>query len=263
MKKLKILITNDDGVKSPGLKAAIEAVYDIGDIVVISPSYQQTSMSRSIVCGDFVLSIEDIVLSNGNRVKAYHSNSSPAFLVSYALSTLFLDSKPDLVISGINYGANLGSNITISATVGAAIQGACEGIPSIAISQETDSDQHFEYSEIDWSLAKEKLSFFSKLFIREKFEDVNVLKIDIPQNVPLNTEHIITRQSKQPYFIPVYSKNNKEGEHKIPLRINDEKNQMERDSDIFVVKYERKVSVTPISIDLTSRINLGELFKGV
>lgn len=260
---MKILISNDDGIKSPGLKAAIEAVYDVGEIVVISPSYQQTSMSRSIVCGDYDLSIEDIVLSNGKRVSAYHSNSSPAFLVSYALSTLFPDGKPDLVISGINYGVNLGSNITISATVGAAIQGACEGIPSIAISQETDSDQHFEYIEMDWSLAKEKLSFFSELFIRGRFEDVYILKIDVPQNSPLNTEHIITRQSKQQYFVPVYSKNNKEGEHKISLRINNDKNQIEKDSDIFVVKYERKVSVTPISIDLTSRINIGELFKGV
>src|SRR6056297_676106 len=170
-----ILVTNDDGIASPGLIAAVTAARLLGDVVVAAPTKQQTARGRSIVgeAGDHFHAIE-LALPSGDgtgaggatgganlsgtpervgSIRAWHISASPALVVRHALATLFRDRYPDLVISGINYGENLGNNIMISGTVGAAFQAAAQGVPALAMSLETDIAHHFSYEELDWDAA--------------------------------------------------------------------------------------------------------------
>ena len=144
MRKPKILITNDDGIHSPGLRAAAEAAQSIGEVTIAAPRHQQTGMGRSLT-GNREARLEQInYLVNGRNITAFHCECSPALVVRHCLKTVFHDNKPDLLISGINYGENLGFNVTCSGTVGAALEGASFGIPSIAISKQTEIESHYK-----------------------------------------------------------------------------------------------------------------------
>src|SRR5512133_3679716 len=129
-----ILATNDDGIGSPGLRALVEAVLPLGQVVVVAPSTQKTSVGRSLMGAQTARLIPIDYRVNGTAVEAFHCECSPARAVLHAFDVLFTGSKPDLLVSGINYGENLGTNITISGTVGAALQGAAFGVPGIAMS---------------------------------------------------------------------------------------------------------------------------------
>lgn len=130
-----ILITNDDGVYSPGLIAA-EAVQYLGDLLIVAPRFQQTSMGRSFPKSDDVGVIEKMrVMVNGAEIDAYGVHGSPAHAVSHGILELAYK-KPDLCISGINYGENLGLSLTCSGTIGAALEADSYEIPSIAVSRQ-------------------------------------------------------------------------------------------------------------------------------
>ena len=131
-----IIVTNDDGVYSPGLCAAAEAVQDLGDLLVVAPRFQQTSMGRSFPKSKDVGIIEKIkIMLNGCEIEAYGVHGSPAHAVSHGILELAYR-KPDLCISGINYGENLGLSISCSGTIGAAFEADSYDIPSIAISRQ-------------------------------------------------------------------------------------------------------------------------------
>lgn len=152
MENYKILVTNDDGIASPGLRAAVEAVLDMGDIMVLAPSSQQTGTGRGLT-GEMQSRLEPIGYNvNGEDVRAFHCQCSPAMVVRHSVRTILRDAAPDLLISGINYGENLGVNVTCSGTVGAALEASSHGIPSIAISKQTDLNSHQTYTDQNWML---------------------------------------------------------------------------------------------------------------
>lgn len=263
MKKYKILITNDDGIDSPGLKAAVEAVLDLGEVYVIAPTSQQTATGRGLTGdkGSKLQSTEFVV--QGVGLQAYHCDCSPALIVKHSLRTIFVDEAPDLLISGINYGENLGSGITGSGTVGAALESASLGIPSIAISKQTDVSSHHTYTEQNWAVTAHFLRYFSKVLLDGKvMNDVDVLKIDVPERATRDTQWNLTKVAKCGYYYkdldnPSKDSRLNEGETKIAL--NEDK--LERNSDIHTFAIQGLVSVAPISVNLSSRVNLDELKK--
>ncbi|MEE4165633.1 MAG: 5'/3'-nucleotidase SurE, partial [Desulfocapsaceae bacterium] len=183
LKKPHILITNDDGIASPGLKAAIEAVIDLATVTVVAPSYQQTGSGRGLTGDKQARLVAADLRINGTAVRAYHGDGSPALVVRHCLKTIFDNSMPDLLISGINYGENLGFNITCSGTVGAALEASSFGVPAIALSRQTGVEHHHSYSEQDWSTAAHFLQKFALLLLDRKLPfDVDLLKIDVPEN---------------------------------------------------------------------------------
>ena len=196
-----IIITNDDGIGSPGLRAAVEAVCSLANIIVIAPSSQQTGMGRGLVGEkDLCLSPTDYTI-NDKRIEAYHCNCSPALIVRHGLRTILNNTKPDLLISGINYGENLGFNITSSGTVGAALEGASFGIPSIAISKQTDISSHHRYTEQDWEASIHFLEKFTKSMMGSRLPyDVDLLKIDIPDGASTSTKWEITTLARSGYY---------------------------------------------------------------
>jgi 5'-nucleotidase len=106
-----ILIANDDGIESPGLRAAVESAADIGIVTVVAHSRQQTGTGCGLL-GNLQSSLPRVDYQvNGASIRAYHCDVSPALIVNHSLKTIFKDSKPDFLIFGINYGENLGINI--------------------------------------------------------------------------------------------------------------------------------------------------------
>ena len=260
-----IFLTNDDGIHSPGLRAAVEAMAPFGKLIVVAPTKQQTGMGRGFR-GDRREFFHPIDFQVGDtQIEAYHCECSPALIVEHALNTIFLDAVPDLLVSGINYGENLGTNITLSGTVGAALQGASMGIPALAMSLQTDFSYHFSYGEVDWSGAKHFLTRFARHMLEQRLpEDVDVLKVDVPENANPETAWRMTKLARQMYFstyVKNPSKSSPIGDTKLHVELNE--STLSPDSDIYALIVDKVVSVTPLSLDLTSRVSLGELDQSI
>ncbi|MCP4350695.1 MAG: 5'/3'-nucleotidase SurE [Desulfobacterales bacterium] len=261
MKHPKIMITNDDGIHSPGLRAAAQAAMNLGQVIVVAPSKQQTGSGRSMK-GYKESSFTPVDYEiNGEKIAAFHCDCSPALAVHHGLNVLCPHEKPDLIISGINYGENMGINITVSGTVGAALEGASKGIPALAVSLQTEVDTYHEYTDQNWTGASHFLSFFARLLLSGNLPpDVDALKIDVPDNATALTPWRLTRLSRQVYYlthIEQPSRESKIGDTK--LRINKDQASFEKESDIYALTVERVVSVTPLSLDLTSRTDFRDI----
>ena len=255
-----ILVTNDDGIKSPGLRAAVEAVLPLGEVIVVAPSRQQTSAGRGLH-GDENGSLQRADLKFGGRtVTAYHCDCSPASAVLHAFDVLFREKKPDLVVSGINYGENLGSNITISGTIGAALQGASHGVPGLAMSLQTDIENHRRHVELEWGAASHFCCQFASMMLTSPLpSDVDILNVNVPALASPKTPWRVTRLSRQNYFVNHLANptsTSRIGE--ATCRIGYDEVSLEPDSDIRAV-HSGLVSVTPISLDMTSRVNLEKI----
>ncbi len=261
MENYNILITNDDGIESPGLRAAVESVLNIGTVTVVAPSHQQTGTGRGLI-GDRQSSLKRIDYQvNGSAIRAYHCDCSPALIVSHSLKTIFKENKLDLLVSGINYGENLGINITHSGTIGAALEASSYGIPSIAISKQTDIDSHHKYTDQDWTAAVYFLNRFAMTLLKGKLHaDVNVLKIDVPSDATPLTKWKITKLAKVGYYSRIIE--NATAHSKIcdgKTIINIDKENLDPKTDIYAFAIDNLVSITPLSVDLTSRIKASDL----
>ncbi len=256
-----ILITNDDGIHSPGLHATVSALHELGDLLIVAPTEQQSAMSRSLPSG-FDGRIFPCELShNGHRWNAFHLAGSPAMAVIYGVMEL-ASRRPDLVVSGINYGENLGSNTMISGTVGAALQGGDMGIPSLAVSLETHKEYHYTHgSDVHWDVAAHWLRYFAdKTLARSAWPaDVAALKIDVPDSATTNTAWRITTQSKQSYYVSRSTAERQQPQDPCVLdyEVYIDYDHLEKDSDIFAFTVERIISVTPLSVNLTARGSIG------
>src|ERR671922_1638009 len=122
----RILITNDDGVRSEGIHVLARALQPLGDVIVVAPHIEASAIGHALTLRR-PLRMEQV----GERT--YEVDGTPTDCVNIAVTKLF-DILPDLVVSGINKGFNLGDDITYSGTVAGAMEGALLGIPSIAVS---------------------------------------------------------------------------------------------------------------------------------
>ena len=129
-KNPKILITNDDGFFAPGIYALWEAMREIGDVTVVAPDSEKSAVGHAITLTDPIRVQE---MNGKNGYKGFAVKGTPTDCVKLA-SRALMDSKPDIVVSGINSGGNIGSLIIYSGTVSAATEGTILGIPSVAIS---------------------------------------------------------------------------------------------------------------------------------
>jgi 5'-nucleotidase len=260
-KKPLILFTNDDGIGSPGLWAAAEAFTDIADILVVAPREQQSGMGRSLPVTSEGRIVEQQMTFTGKPYTVYGVDGTPAQAVQHGVIEL-ADRIPSLVVSGINYGENTGNGVTISGTVGAALEASSLGIPAVAVSQETRRDQHLSYStDVDFTAAAHFTRMFGLWLMSHAVpDDVDVLKIDVPLNATPDTEWRITRLSRNRVYWPTrpervaLSDIGRMGYH---LELDPSK--AEPDSDVRVVLKDGLVSVTPISLDMTSRTDLYRL----
>lgn len=257
--KPSIFLTNDDSIDSPGLWAAAEALAEIGDLTIVAPAEQQTSMGRSFPRFNDCKLEQRVHTHKGTSYPAFAINGSPAQSVAYGLRRI-MNKLPDLVVSGINYGENIGSGLTISGTVGAALEASNSGIRALAVSLQVDPVHHFSLDDVvDFSVA----AWFTALFARKALAmpfppDVDVLKIEVPEFATRDTPWVTTRQSRERYYYVA-----QDAELDEPLRYvaNPREPGFEQRTDLQVLIHEGLVAVTPLSLDLTSRVDLDELQK--
>lgn len=133
MKKIKILLTNDDGIYAPGLKALWEALKDTFTVSIIAPATEKSAVGLGITIRD-PIHVDPITWPEA--APAWKISGTPADCVRMGLS-IILKEKPDLIISGINRGSNAGNNVLYSGTVGGTIEGVLRGIPGVAFSCES------------------------------------------------------------------------------------------------------------------------------
>lgn len=126
-----ILVTNDDGVTAPGLTALVDAIKDLGKIVVIAPDKAQSGMGHAITIGYPLRMVR--VNYFGDNVEAYSCSGTPVDCVKLAVDKI-LHRKPDICLSGVNHGANHSINVIYSGTMSAALEAAIESIPSVGFS---------------------------------------------------------------------------------------------------------------------------------
>lgn len=263
MSKPQILLANDDGIRSPGLWAAAAALAPLGYVTVAAPEEQSSGMGRSLPSTSSGIIRKQTLIVNGQEWTVHAVSGSPAQAVLHGALEI-MPEKPSLVVSGINYGENVGLGVTISGTVGAAMEAASLGIPALAISLETGQEYHFSYSdEIDFSTAGYFAHLFGRLLLEKSMPpDVRLLKIDVPSNATPQTPWQVTRVSRQPYYKPqVAERASWDVSGPVSYEEMAELDGEAEDSDVYVLRKKRLVSVTPISLDLTSRVVLSDLDK--
>lgn len=131
MPKPLILVSNDDGITSKGIRVLVSVMKRIGDVVVVAPDSPQSGMGHAITIGETLRLYEEDIFED---VLAFKSSGTPADCVKLAKHYVLKDRTPDLVVSGINHGSNTSISVLYSGTMSAAIEGALEGLPSIGFS---------------------------------------------------------------------------------------------------------------------------------
>jgi 5'-nucleotidase len=161
-----ILVTNDDGITAPGIRALVEVMKELGDVVVVAPDKPQSGMGHAITINS------TLRIHKGKYhdvMEEYSSTGTPVDCVKLAINKI-LPRRPDLCVSGINHGSNMSVNVIYSGTMSAAVEGAIEGIPSIG------------FSLCDHSIDAD----FTASKVYAKMIAVNTLKHGLPEGACLN-----------------------------------------------------------------------------
>jgi len=253
-----ILITNDDGVRSPGILALAEAVIDLAEIVIVAPIEQQTGMGRSFPRGSSGI-IEKIKLElNGKSLVAYGVHGSPAQAVSHGVLEICCR-KPDYCLSGINYGENLGGCLTCSGTLGAAFEADSHGIPTMAISRQAAlGEQHGTfYASMDWEEPKRIARLLMRQVLKKGFpHGASILNVNIPNGTTIETPIRWTCQSRLNYF---EFKRPPERNYSEPYRLESvfqaDHEKIEKNSDVHAFHLDRVISITPLTWDMSVKVD--------
>jgi 5'-nucleotidase len=237
----RILVTNDDGITSPGLHALYLALGELGEVTIVAPDAEQSAVGHAITTMTPVR-IKEVTLADGTSGHAV--SGTPADAVRLAILTI-CQKPPDLVVSGINLGPNTGTNVIYSGTVSAATEARILRIPSIAVSIATFKDPIWETpAKYARDLAAEVLA--------HGLPDKVLLNINVP-NLPLNQVKGIrvTRQGNSGYKERYDTRSDPRG---VPYYWQAGTYQMtddDEETDALAVD-QGYVSVTPVSFDLTA-----------
>lgn len=170
-----ILVTNDDGIVSPGIKALVEAVQEFGEVVVVAPDSPQSGMGHAITLDD-PLRVERVDLFGD--IIAYQCSGTPVDCVKIAIDKI-LHKKPDLCVSGINHGSNSSINVIYSGTMSAAMEAAIDGIKAVGFSL-------LDYSfEADFEGSKHYVKKVVEQVLQHGLPGGSLLNVNIPK-LPLH-----------------------------------------------------------------------------
>ncbi|MBN2111306.1 MAG: 5'/3'-nucleotidase SurE [Methanosarcinaceae archaeon] len=255
----KILLTNDDGVYSAGIRAAYRSVADLGEVTVSAPLLQQSGVGRSI-------SIFEPLRVTTTRIDGVQVNAvggTPTDSVIIGMFTI-MGQKPDLILSGFNIGENISTDtITTSGTIGAALEGASYGIPAIAASVQVKEegekfDDHRDYQH-DFEVAIKVVNRIARKVLQHGLpEHVDLLNINLPYQVEEDTEIEITRLSRKLFKTEVEQRHDPRGRPYYWIA-GDLISEDEEGTDVNALVGRGHISVTPISLDATSPIEFREI----
>ena len=169
MNKTSILVTNDDGIYAPGIKALWGAMSELGDVTVVAPNRERSAVGHAITISD-PLRVDEVRRSNG--FKGFSVDGTPSDCVKIATQAL-LKEKPDIIVSGINLGSNTGTNIIYSGTVSAATEGTMLNIPSVAVSLNS-------FGESDFAGAKAAAKAVVSRVLEKGLPEKTFLNVNVP-----------------------------------------------------------------------------------
>ncbi|GAC1395066.1 MAG: 5'/3'-nucleotidase SurE [Sediminibacterium sp.] len=237
-----ILITNDDGVTAPGIRALVESVKGLGKIVVVAPDKPQSGMGHAITIGH-PLRLQKVNVFDG--VEAYSCSGTPVDCVKLAVDKI-LHRKPDICISGVNHGANHSINVIYSGTMSAALEAAIESIPSIGFSL-------LDYSiEADFTGAKK----YARLVVEHVLNgEVLDKHLCLNVNIPAVEEKLIKgvkicRQAYAKYEEEFDERKDPHGKRYFWLTGEFQNFDKGKDTDVWALE-NNYVSIVPVTFDLT------------
>ncbi|TLU86106.1 MAG: 5'/3'-nucleotidase SurE [Chlorobium sp.] len=248
IQKPHILVCNDDGIEGEGLHVLAAAMKKIGKVTVVAPAEPHSGMSHAMTLG---VPLRIRKYSRNNRFFGYTVSGTPVDCIKVALSHI-LPAKPDLIVSGINYGSNTATNILYSGTVAAALEGALQGITSLAFSLTT-------YEHADFTFAGKFARKLAKKVLTDGLPPDTVLSVNIP-NVPESAIAgvVITEQGRSRWEENAIERNDMYGNPYYWLNGTLMLLDNELHKDEFAVR-KNYVSVTPLSCDLTNHGFIGTL----
>ena len=185
-KKLRILVSNDDGIDAPGIHALVKELKKVGEVIVVAPDKQQSAVGHAITMN---YPLRASKYYRDNEFFGYAVEGTPADCVKLAIRSL-CEIKPDLLVSGINHGSNTAINIIYSGTVSAATEGTILGIPSIAVSLAT-------WDEPDFTYAAKFSRKLAAVIGTKGLPEATLLNVNVPHVKEKNIRGVrITRQGK-------------------------------------------------------------------
>jgi len=257
----RILVTNDDGIYAPGLRAAAQSVVDLGEVVIVAPSGQRSGVGRSVSVFE-PLRMAELKM---NGVKAYAVSGTPTDSVIIGLFEIMKGQLPDLVVSGINVGENISTDtVTTSGTIGAALEAASYGIPSIAASiQVVDQGDKFDnhhQTEYQFDTAIKLVRRISSQVLKKGLPSgVDILNVNLPANATDGTEIVVTRLARKIFKTSVQERADPRGRPYYWID-GDLICKEKEGTDVRAVYQDGKISITPLTIDSTSQVDF-ELIK--
>ncbi|MDX1653495.1 MAG: 5'/3'-nucleotidase SurE [Brumimicrobium sp.] len=244
-----ILVTNDDGIESKGLRSLIEAVESFGDILIVAPDKAQSGMGHAITVNNILRLVESPLYPDYD---AYTCSGTPVDCVKLAISEI-MHRKPDVLVSGINHGENSASNVLYSGTMSAAVEGSMENIPSIGFSL-LDHDTNADFEGSKW-VVKQVI----QRVLNNEFPRNICLNVNIPQLSQAEIKGFkVCRQAKA-YWKDTFDKRKDNfGKTYYWLKGEFDRSDWSEDTDIWALD-NGYVSIVPTQYDMTAYHAISEL----
>jgi 5'-nucleotidase len=240
----RILVSNDDGYFSEGLKALVEAVSPLGEVWVVAPDREQSAASHAISLHR-PLRIKEI------RERWYSVDGTPADSAYLAINHILKDARPTLMVSGINHGANLAEDVMYSGTVAAAMEGALLGVPAIAFSLVTRGP-------FDFGPAARFARALVTSALSRPLPPRMLLNVNIPGGVEPEG-YVVTRLGRHTYGYEVVEKEDPRGRKYYWIGGSEYQHEDIPGSDCNAVHRDRCISVTPLHFELTDHERLPDI----
>ena len=241
---MRILISNDDGIRAAGIQALEAALAPLGDVWVVAPDREQSASSHS-------LSLHRPLRVEQLDARHFAVDGTPTDAINLAINGIMRE-RPDLVVSGINHGGNLGDDITYSGTVSAAMEGTLLGVPSVAVSLVTR--EAADFSAAAAFSARLALELSERSVPRDTLLNVNVPALPAEQL----RGYVITRQGKRRYGDALVEHLDPRGRKYYWISGDDLGFVPAEGTDCTAVAG-GYISITPLHLDLTNYASIAEL----
>jgi 5'-nucleotidase len=242
----RILVSNDDGYASDGIRALVDAVTPLAEVWVVAPEAEQSAAAHAI-------SIHRPLRLREVRPRWYAVDGTPTDCSWLGINHLMKDRRPDLVVSGINHGGNLADDVTYSGTVAAAMEASLIGVPAIAFSLAGGAPFDFTHA------ARFATRIVAAALAAAPLPGSMLLNVNVPPGEPQG--YTVTRLGRHSYGSDVVEKTDPRGRKYYWIGGTGYQHEDIPGSDCNVVLRERRVSVTPLHMDLTDEATRKQVMK--